>query len=49
MNRDMQSRRLVRKSFEVVVSVDGLDGVHKAGSENPDITLMDMSLPVLDG
>lgn len=49
MNRDMLSRRLERKGYEVVMAVDGAEGVDKAGSENPDIILMDMSLPVLDG
>jgi len=49
MNRDMLSRRLVRKGFEVSIAVDGLEGVEKAHSELPDIILMDMSLPELDG
>ncbi len=49
MNRDMLSRRLQRRGYEVVVSVDGEDGVSKARSESPDIILMDMDLPVLDG
>lgn len=49
MNRDMLSRRLMRKGYEVVLAVDGNDGVAKAQSENPDLILMDMSLPVLDG
>ena len=49
MNRDMLSRRLQRRGYEVVVSVDGEDGVNKARSESPDIILMDMDLPVLDG
>ena len=49
MNRDMLSRRLQRRGYEVVVSVDGEDGVSKAQSESPDIILMDMDLPVLDG
>jgi CheY-like chemotaxis protein len=49
MNRDMLSRRLVRKGYEVVVAVDGQAGVDMAGSESPDIILMDMSLPVMDG
>jgi len=49
MNRDMLSRRLQRRGYEVVVSVDGEDGVNKARSEAPDIILMDMDLPVLDG
>ena len=49
MNRDMLSRRLVRRGFEVVVAVDGEQGVSTATQEQPDIILMDMSLPVLDG
>ncbi|MBI3269485.1 MAG: response regulator [Planctomycetes bacterium] len=48
-NRDMLSRRLVRKGFEVVLAVDGGQGVAMAQSEKPDLILMDMSLPVLDG
>lgn len=48
-NRDMLSRRLTRKGYEVAVAVDGGDGVAKAASEAPDLILMDMSLPVLDG
>jgi CheY-like chemotaxis protein len=49
MNRDMLSRRLVRKGYEVVVAVDGQAGVDMASSESPDLILMDMSLPVMDG
>ena len=49
MNRDMLSRRLVRRGFEVVFAVDGEHGVDLARSEKPDIILMDMSLPVMDG
>jgi two-component system cell cycle response regulator DivK len=49
MNRDMLSRRLLRKGFEVVIAVDGKEGVDKASSESPDIILLDMSLPVMDG
>jgi two-component system, cell cycle response regulator DivK len=49
MNRDMLSRRLERKGYAVVMAVDGAEGVAKAASERPDIILMDMSLPVLDG
>jgi CheY-like chemotaxis protein len=49
MNRDMLSRRLVRRGYEVVFAVDGQQGVDMARSESPDIILMDMSLPVLDG
>jgi CheY-like chemotaxis protein len=49
MNRDMLSRRLIRKKFEVVIAVDGQEGLDVAASERPDLILMDMSLPVLDG
>lgn len=49
MNRDMLSRRLVRNGFEVVMAVDGQQGVDMATSEKPDLILMDMSLPVMDG
>jgi CheY-like chemotaxis protein len=49
MNRDMLSRRLARKGFEVLIAVDGQQGIDKTRTENPDLVLMDMSLPVLDG
>ncbi|MGA9428235.1 MAG: response regulator [Xanthobacteraceae bacterium] len=49
MNRDMLSRRLIRRGFEVIFAVDGQQGVDLARSEHPDIILMDMSLPVIDG
>ncbi len=49
MNRDMLSRRLERKGYAVTCAVDGQEGVAKARSERPDLILMDMSLPVLDG
>ena len=49
MNRDMLSRRLERKGYTVVMAVDGAEGVAKAQAEAPDLILMDMSLPVLDG
>jgi CheY-like chemotaxis protein len=49
MNRDMLSRRLIRRGFEVLLAVDGEQGVATAEKELPDIILMDMSLPVLDG
>jgi two-component system, cell cycle response regulator DivK len=49
MNRDMLSRRLIRRGFEVIVAVDGQEGVALASRETPDIILMDMSLPVTDG
>jgi two-component system, cell cycle response regulator DivK len=48
-NRDMLKRRLERKGYEVVVAVDGQEGVDKATDASPDLILMDMSLPVLDG
>lgn len=48
-NRDMLARRLERKQFEVIMAVHGQDGVEKAKSESPDIILMDMSMPVMDG
>lgn len=49
MNRDMLSRRLIRKGFEIVVAINGQEGVDMAASENPAIILMDMSLPIMDG
>jgi two-component system, cell cycle response regulator DivK len=49
MNRDMLSRRLTRRGFEVVCAVDGQRGVELARSEAPDIILMDFSLPLMDG
>lgn len=49
MNRDMLSRRLEKKGFQVVIAVDGQKGVDMAKSENPDLILMDMSLPEIDG
>jgi CheY-like chemotaxis protein len=49
MNRDMLSRRLIRNGYEVAIAVDGQQGVDMAISELPDIVLMDMSLPVMDG
>jgi two-component system cell cycle response regulator DivK len=49
LNRDMLSRRLQRRGFEVIVAVDGGAGVAAAGRDAPDLILMDMSLPVLDG
>ncbi len=49
MNRDMLSRRLTRKGYEMVNAVDGEQGMAMARSEAPDLILMDMSLPVLDG
>ena len=49
MNQDMLSRRLQRKGYDIVIAVDGGQGVAMAQSEAPDLILMDMSLPVLDG
>jgi two-component system cell cycle response regulator DivK len=49
MNRDMLSRRLERKGYEVVLAMDGQSGVEMAHTHAPDLVLMDMSLPVLDG
>src|SRR5262249_26060669 len=49
MNRDMLSRRLQRKGYEIVLALDGVQGVEMARTQSPDLILMDMSLPVLDG
>jgi two-component system, cell cycle response regulator DivK len=49
MNRDMLSRRLMRKGYEVVMALDGQQAIQMAASEKPDLILMDMSLPVIDG
>jgi CheY-like chemotaxis protein len=49
MNRDMLSRRLLRNGYEVTIALDGQQGVDMAASEQPDLILMDMSLPVIDG
>ncbi len=49
MNRDMLSRRLRRRGFEVIMALDGVQCVEMARSEIPDLILMDMSLPVMDG
>ena len=49
MNRDMLSRRLARKGFNVLLAVDGQQGVDMTLAETPDLVLMDMSLPVMDG
>ena len=49
MNRDMLSRRLIRNGYEVFLAMDGQQGVDMALSERPDLILMDMSLPVIDG
>jgi len=49
MNRDMLSRRLKKKGFEIEIAVDGKEGIDKAISIVPDLILMDLSLPVIDG
>ena len=49
MNRDMLSRRLKRKGYEIEVAVDGQQGVEMATASMPDLVLMDMSLPIKDG
>lgn len=49
MNRDALSRRLERKGYEVITAVDGEEGIQLAASEKPDLILMDMSLPLVDG
>jgi CheY-like chemotaxis protein len=49
MNRDMLSRRLQRRGYEVLIAVDGRRGIRMAQTESPDLILMDMSLPVMDG
>lgn len=49
MNLDMLKRRLERRGHEVLIAQDGATGVEKAGSERPDLILMDISLPVMDG
>ena len=49
MNRDMLSRRLKRKGYDIIIAVDGEEGIEKAIHEKPDLILMDMSLPVIDG
>ena len=49
MNRDMLSRRLRRKGYDVVIATDGIESLEKSKSDVPDLILMDMSLPVMDG
>ena len=49
MNRDMLSRRLLRRGYEVTMAVTGTEGIAMAGSESPDLILMDLSLPEIDG
>ncbi len=49
MNRDMLKRRLMRKGYDVSIAVDGAEGVQLTQSQQPDLILMDMSLPIMDG
>ena len=49
LNRDMLSRRLIKRGYEIALAVDGVEGLAKAASEKPDLILLDMSLPVMDG
>lgn len=49
MNRDMLSRRLARRGYDIVMAIDGQQGIELAHTESPDLILMDMSLPVVDG
>lgn len=49
LNRDMLSRRLQRRGYQVVVALDGVEGVEAAGRERPDVVLMDLDLPRLSG
>ena len=49
MNRDMLSRRLARRGYDVIIAIDGKSGIAMAQAESPDLILMDMSLPVMDG
>ena len=49
LNRDMLSRRLVRNGHDVLIATNGIEALSSARSENPDVILMDLSLPILDG
>jgi two-component system cell cycle response regulator DivK len=49
LNRDMLSRRLERRGYTVLIAVDGVEGMEAAKRDRPDLILMDMSLPILDG
>jgi len=49
MNRDMLSRRLLRRGYKVIIAVDGAEGISMATEKQPDIILLDMSLPAIDG
>lgn len=49
MNRDMLCRRLARRGYEVLVACDGIEGIEVARNQQPDLILMDLSLPEMDG
>jgi two-component system, cell cycle response regulator DivK len=49
LNRDMLSRRLIRRGYEITIAVDGREALEKAASDTPDLILMDLSLPEIDG
>ena len=49
LNRDMLSRRLLRKGYDILIAVDGAEGIAMAKEHKPDLILLDMSLPVIDG
>ncbi len=49
LNRDMLSRRLTRRGFEMIVAEDGKQGLHLAGESSPDLILLDLGLPEMDG
>jgi two-component system, cell cycle response regulator DivK len=49
MNRDMLSRRLIRRGYQIAIAIDGAQGIAAATTESPDLILMDMSLPIVDG
>jgi len=49
MNRDMLSRRLARRGYEIIIATDGEQGISEAKQQSPDLIIMDMSLPIIDG
>ncbi|MGB8352703.1 MAG: response regulator [Chthoniobacteraceae bacterium] len=49
MNRDMLSRRLARRGYEIIIAIDGEQGIAEAMQQSPDLIIMDMSLPIIDG